>query len=123
MANTASADRANLFFNRVRSCCEQWEKDGCSNGFMKQRLHALGESSGPKPNGSRDRGDMEFQKEDLVSIARITAVLEHIRWNTYMRSEGFRPITETRTHDKKHKVHENIVGVSKLTVDDCLKDI
>ncbi len=56
---------------------------------------------------------------ELVSLILAAADIEHVRWNAYMRSEGF-------SYGKKsieHKLHHNIVKVSELSLYDCIKDV
>ena len=52
--------------------------------------------------------------------ARWFADLEHIRWNAYMRTEGFRLSAKT---DKTNKLHFDLVPSNLLTFADCIKDI
>ena len=52
--------------------------------------------------------------------ARWFANLEHIRWNAYMRTEGFRLSAKT---DKANKFHFDLVPSNYLTFADCIKDI
>ena len=48
------------------------------------------------------------------------ACLEHIRWNAYMRTQGFRPAKKT---NKRYNQHHNIVPVELLTFVDRINDI
>jgi len=52
--------------------------------------------------------------------ARWFANLEHIRWNAYMRTEGFCRSIKT---DRANKLHYDLVPSNLLTFADCIKDI
>lgn len=58
--------------------------------------------------------DIYFQKGKCFSE------IEHIRWNAYMRTEGFRCAIET---NKKNKLHYDLVPSDMLTFADSIKDI
>ena len=63
------------------------------------------------PEGQVNRNEKEI-------LARVSEI-EHIRWNAYMRSEGFvynRKCTRFKMHDK-------LVSLDELTREDRLKDI
>ncbi len=57
---------------------------------------------------------------EYFDYANCFAHIEHIRWNAYMRTEGFRCAIET---NKKFKLHYDLVPVDLLTFADCIKDI
>lgn len=149
MNHTASAVRANLLYNRIQTLYMLDDEDqsplfvNSTLGDLIREKRGEGRKADPSvdsegltagdtslqpdlPAAGIDNADCIAQKENLIFCARATATLEHIRWNAYMRSEGFMPATATRVHDKKYKkykVHKNLVTVSELTVMDCLKDI
>ncbi len=56
---------------------------------------------------------------DILGIAVTAAEIDHVRWNAYMRTEGFAK-GEKRT---EYRTHNNLVPVDELTVADCIKDI
>ncbi len=73
-----------------------------------------------------DTGDIidKPNASDLVPFATALAAMEHVRWNAYMRTEGFRPADNVNImHNKKYKTHMDIVDVNKLTFGGCIKDI
>ena len=74
--------------------------------YVKQQLQ--------KSNEATFNMDTYFEK------GRCFAKVEHIRWNAYMRTEGFRCAIET---NKKYKLHYDLVPVDQLTFADCIKDI
>ena len=64
----------------------------------------------------------------LYAICKYAANIDHIRWNAYMRTEGFvfGPQPQNKEEKQKAKIaktHHNLVPVSKLTLADCYKDI
>ena len=58
--------------------------------------------------------------ERALTIARTFADVEHVRWNAYMRTEGFHRF---RYKDVDHKMHHNIVPVEELCFSDYVKDL
>ena len=64
--------------------------------------------------------DQSFTFDDYFKKGNQFAGIEHIRWNAYMRTEGFRRAIETR---KEHKLHYDLVPIELLTFADCIKDI
>ncbi|MBO5779361.1 MAG: hypothetical protein J6R82_07325 [Clostridia bacterium] len=56
----------------------------------------------------------------IVDDVRAIARLEHVRWNAYMRTEGFRAVAN---QNKKFKMHSDLVSVELLSLSDCIKDI
>ncbi|MBQ2737338.1 MAG: hypothetical protein IJF38_01505 [Clostridia bacterium] len=61
--------------------------------------------------------------EDALMAYRIAytfATVEHIRWNAYMRTEGFRYFREK---DLAHNMHNNLVPVDELCFSDYVKDL
>ena len=57
---------------------------------------------------------------ECLEYANCFAAVEHIRWNAYIRTEGFRCAIET---NKKYKLHYDLVPSELLTIADCIKDI
>ena len=55
----------------------------------------------------------------FCAICKYAANIDHIRWNAYMRTEGF--IFGTKNF--KAKIHPNLVVVNQLTLKDCIKDV
>ncbi len=53
-------------------------------------------------------------------VAHTFATVEHVRWNAYMRTEGFHYFAEK---DLDHKMHNNIVPVDELCFSDYVKDL
>lgn len=53
-------------------------------------------------------------------IAHTFASVEHIRWNAYMRTEGF---SYFREKDLAHNMHNNLVPVDDLCFSDYVKDL
>ena len=51
------------------------------------------------------------------------AQVEHVRWNAYVRTEGFRRADTPDKKYRKYKMHYDIVPVELLTFADCIKDI
>jgi hypothetical protein len=48
------------------------------------------------------------------------AEVEHVRWNAYMRAEGYR---YSQDRNDLARVHNNLVPVSKLSIDEMKKDV
>jgi len=67
-----------------------------------------------------DQGQAAIDFEEFFRKAKCFADIEHIRWNAYMRTEGFNLSIKT---DRKHKLHFDLVPVESLTFADCIKDI
>ena len=61
-----------------------------------------------------------FDMQEYFKKAKYFASIEHVRWNAYMRTEGF---LRSGITDKKCKLHYDLVPVDMLTVADCIKDI
>ena len=57
---------------------------------------------------------------DALSIIDSAAIIEHIRWNAYMRSEGF---VYAKKKNVPFKAHYNLVNLSALSISDKVKDI
>ena len=57
---------------------------------------------------------------DALSIIDSAAIIEHIRWNAYMRSEGF---VYAKKKNVPFKAHHNLVNLSALSISDKVKDI
>lgn len=66
------------------------------------------------------KGQATIDIDEYFKKAKCFADIEHIRWNAYMRTEGFSLSIKT---DKKHKLHFDLVPVERLTFADCIKDI
>ncbi len=54
------------------------------------------------------------------TVARTFATVEHVRWNAYMRTEGF---VYNSNKDVNHKMHYNLVPVDGLCFSDYVKDL
>ena len=55
-----------------------------------------------------------------LSIIDSAAAVEHIRWNAYMRSEGF---VYAKKKNVPFKAHHNLVNLSALSISDKAKDV
>ena len=65
-----------------------------------------------------------FTSAQVMEIAKSAAEIEHIRWNAYMRSEGFSFIQDfNKTYDQKYYLHVNLTPCEDLNFSDCIKDI
>lgn len=64
--------------------------------------------------------DESFDLQTYFAKAKCFAFIEHIRWNAYMRTEGFSFHVNT---DKPYKLHFNIVPLNDLSFADQVKDI
>lgn len=69
-----------------------------------------------------EEGDAEALMKRYIGYARAFAMIEHVRWNAYMRTEGFQR-AQDRDMPRKYKLHYDLVPISMLTVADCIKDI
>ncbi len=63
--------------------------------------------------------ELDAYLKEYYDKLRCFAILEHIRWNAYMRMEGF--LFGPKLID--HRTHCNLIPVGKLTLSDCVKDI
>ena len=70
-----------------------------------------------KPGKSPDEN---FRIEDYFEKALWFAKIEHIRWNAYLRTEGFSLSLQT---DRSNRLHYDLVPVELLTFADHVKDI
>ena len=78
---------------------------------LRKKLTRLGYIEIPgvdKPWGDRT-------SEEKLAIGSV----EHIRWNAYMRTEGYR---YAKTRNDLAKTHPNLVPTDRLTDDDLRKD-
>lgn len=64
-----------------------------------------------------------FNMKDYFDKGRQFAQIEHIRWNAYVRTEGFRRAGNPDKKYRKYQMHYDIVPVELLTFADCIKDI
>ncbi len=69
-----------------------------------------------KINGGND---YQLSLEEIITLIRAAAEIEHIRWNAYMRSEGF----VLGAKCVEHRIHNNLVTVDELSLFDCVKDV
>lgn len=62
----------------------------------------------------------ERTQEEKLAIGKF----EHVRWNAYMRSEGYRfsGFKDKKTKNHMGKLHHNLVPVAELSDDDLRKD-
>jgi hypothetical protein len=68
--------------------------------------------------------DSSYTPAQLVAIAKSAAKIEHIRWNAYMRAEGFSYVPDFRKAlDQPLKMHNNLTPCDELKFSDCVKDI
>jgi hypothetical protein len=67
-----------------------------------------------------DSNDAAHTIAEYFNMGKFFAYIEHIRWNAYMRTEGFRLAAETK---RENKLHFDLVPVQYLTFGDCVKDI
>jgi hypothetical protein len=58
--------------------------------------------------------------DQFLQIAECASLLEHIRWNAYMRTEG---VCLSVKKAPEHKLHPLIVPVEQLTLEEKIKDI
>jgi hypothetical protein len=58
--------------------------------------------------------------EKLYSILKSAAEIDHIRWNAYMRTEGY---VYNGEKNNDNKTHPNLRPVCDLNLSDCVKDI
>lgn len=61
--------------------------------------------------------------DECITMSRSFAYIEHIRWNAYMRTEGYSFCNNFTPDLKKYKLHGNLVPVDELTFDERIKDI
>lgn len=64
-----------------------------------------------------------FYLNEYFGKARQFAQIEHVQWNAYVRTEGFRRTDNSGKKYRKYKMHYNLVPVELLTFADCIKDI
>lgn len=83
---------------------------------MAQELHRRLFNSKSYPEYFGDEqyapGDVEFRNEK-------GRIIEHRRWNAFMRAQGY---VFGQPRDDRAKVHHNLVPFAKLSLDDQLKD-
>ena len=66
----------------------------------------------------------EYSSREVFEIAKTAADIEHIRWNAYMRAEGYSYIENfTKKYDQNMKMHGNLTPCEELNYADCVKDI
>jgi hypothetical protein len=62
----------------------------------------------------------ERTADEKVAIGRV----EHVRWNAYMRTEGYQ-YSQSKSKESRNdlaKIHNNLVPVTELSDDDLRKD-
>ncbi len=65
-----------------------------------------------------------YTSREVFEIAKSAADIEHIRWNAYMRAEGYSFVTNfKKNYDQKKKMHGNLTPCEKLNFNDSVKDI
>lgn len=65
-----------------------------------------------------------FTPEDLMEIAKSAARIEHVRWNAYMRSEGFVFANDFKKDwDRPLGIHGDLRVCEELNFADIIKDI
>ncbi len=65
-----------------------------------------------------------FSSAQVIEIAKSAAEIEHVRWNAYMRAEGFSFIRDfNKPLDQPMKMHGNLTPCEELSFSDCVKDI
>ena len=68
--------------------------------------------------------DSAYTPEQFIAIAKSAAEIEHIRWNAYMRAEGFSYVRNfNKNLDLPLKMHGNLTPCDELKFSDCVKDI
>ena len=66
----------------------------------------------------------EYRSHEVFEIVKTAADIEHIRWNAYMRAEGYSYIENfTKKYDQNMKMHGNLTPCEALNYADCIKDI
>ena len=87
-------------------------------GLYEGEIHEALSKTGDYKGANKALQEIENQTDEKEILARVSEI-EHIRWNAYMRSEGFvynRKCTRFKMHDK-------LVSLDELTREDRLKDI
>ncbi len=127
MANEASKTASRAMFDRIVAIKTKGITD---EQRKRETLHsleyfALSEKEKAEVAEYVKRGmgygdDSSFRIDDYLEEGRCFAEIEHVRWNAYMRTEGFRRAIDT---DKPRKLHYDLVPTNLLTFADCIKDL
>lgn len=115
---TAEEERAIYASANPASINEFWQKEYCYRSSVAKALaenlrQRLSDAGYLKLLGS-DTPWAERQFEERLAIGTV----EHVRWNAYMRTEGY----SQGPRDDLAKRHPNLVATSKLTASDLAKD-
>lgn len=97
---------------------EFWRYEYNYNSSLASVIHLKARIACGIPGASK-------KDEDLTESERIIIEsLEHRRWNAYLRSEGYiySGSTDKKTRNDLAKMHNNLVGYSKLSIEDKRKD-
>ena len=95
-----------------------WQKDYCYRSSVAKALfenlrHRLDDAGYLKLLGNNTPWD-ERTYDELLSVG----TMEHVRWNAYMRTEGY----QKGPRDDLAKLHPNLVSVKELKPEDLCKD-
>lgn len=109
---TWMSDRSPLLDTVWKVFCENRKLilggNACPEGSSVERA-LIGKTSGAPNYGN-----------DCFLLGLSFSYIEHVRWNAYMRSEGF---SYHPTTDKGYNLHRDIVPVDQLRFSDIIKDI
>lgn len=64
-----------------------------------------------------------YDLDECITMSHSFAYIEHIRWNAYMRTEGYSFCTNYTSSLRKYNLHGNLVPVDQLTFIERIKDI
>lgn len=108
------------------------------NTLINSELEIAGLAEHMKYDGREEKDYWQYEYNYRSSIARVIydrmrdklnvghdASSEHIRWNAYMRTEGFRSSnsSEEESRNDLAKLHHKLIITSKLTEEDIKKDL
>ena len=79
---------------------------------MKARIHC------GIPGANKKEGELSLEERDIIEV------LEHRRWNAYMRAEGyiFSGSNDKSSRNDLAKMHHDLVDFSSLTEEEKRKD-
>ena len=86
----------------------------------KEKKNALSKFATDVPENKDSDGNIIFSLEEAMAFAECAARFDHIRWNAYMRSEGF---VFGNVKNNFTKTHNNLLPLKGLTFEDNIKDI
>ena len=109
---------APLYRAVVATCCAKGEDD--REVRLRMEYAALDSKGQAAVDAFMQGKDRAYSPREALTLADYAARIEHVRWNAYMRTEGYCPAART---DKSRKEHCDLVNTDRLTFADRIKDI